>query len=108
MAAWDEHHPGIVKSTFPAFADKEFAEIASSAFSKAAIAHIRAATVGKVAFENTHPFKYGPWVFAHNGTLASFERVRTHLDLGVFGPPEGRPTLRPSSSGCSTECTRTA
>lgn len=89
LAAWDNDRPGIVKSTFPAFADREFGEIASSVFSKAAIAHIRAATVGEVAFENTHPFQYGPWVFAHNGTLASFEHLRTHLDLGVFGPPSG-------------------
>ena len=40
------------------------------------IAHIRKATVGGVALENTHPFmrelwgRY--WCFAHNGTLASF------------------------------------
>lgn len=40
------------------------------------IAHIRKATVGKVALENTHPFvremwgRY--WSFAHNGTLQNF------------------------------------
>lgn len=41
------------------------------------IAHIRKATVGGVALENTHPFvremwgRY--WSFAHNGTLAGFD-----------------------------------
>jgi predicted glutamine amidotransferase len=41
------------------------------------IAHIRKATVGGVALENTHPFvremwgRY--WAFAHNGTLKGFE-----------------------------------
>ena len=40
------------------------------------IAHIRKATVGSVALENTHPFmremwgRY--WTFAHNGTLQGF------------------------------------
>ena len=40
------------------------------------IAHIRKATVGSVALENTHPFvremwgRY--WTFAHNGTLKGF------------------------------------
>jgi len=40
------------------------------------IAHIRKATVGRVALENTHPFmremwgKY--WTFAHNGTLKNY------------------------------------
>ncbi|HXD52413.1 MAG TPA: class II glutamine amidotransferase, partial [Burkholderiales bacterium] len=40
------------------------------------IAHIRKATKGRVALENTHPFlrelwgRY--WIFAHNGTLENF------------------------------------
>jgi predicted glutamine amidotransferase len=40
------------------------------------IAHIRKATQGRVALENTHPFQrelWGRyWVFAHNGDLAQF------------------------------------
>src|SRR5688572_5229041 len=50
------------------------------------IAHIRKATQGKVALENTHPFvrelwgRY--WVFAHNGDLKDF-RPRLH---GNFQP----------------------
>ncbi|HSQ03512.1 MAG TPA: class II glutamine amidotransferase, partial [Burkholderiales bacterium] len=40
------------------------------------IAHIRKATCGRVALENTHPFQrelWGQyWVFAHNGTLKDF------------------------------------
>jgi len=50
------------------------------------IAHIRRATRGKVALENTHPFVrelWGRhWVFAHNGTLRT---VRRHK-LGRFRP----------------------
>ncbi len=50
------------------------------------IAHIRKATQGRVALENTHPFvrelwgRY--WVFAHNGDLKDF-RPRLH---GHFRP----------------------
>lgn len=33
------------------------------------IAHVRSSTVGAVTFANTHPFRRGPWVFAHNGTV---------------------------------------
>jgi glutamine amidotransferase len=40
------------------------------------IAHIRKATQGRVALENTHPFQrelWGRyWVFAHNGNLVDF------------------------------------
>ncbi len=50
------------------------------------IAHIRKATQGRVALENTHPFvrelwgRY--WVFAHNGDLKDF-KPRLH---GAFRP----------------------
>lgn len=40
------------------------------------IAHIRKATKGRIALENTHPFQrelWGRyWIFAHNGTLEAF------------------------------------
>ncbi len=53
------------------------------------IAHIRKATQGRVALENTHPFmrelwgRY--WVFAHNGDLKGF-KPRLH---GAFRPVGG-------------------
>lgn len=53
----------VVKSTMPAFADDQFAEVASDIWSEAAIAHVRAATVGRVAADNTHPFSFGAWTF---------------------------------------------
>lgn len=44
--------------------------------SKNVIAHIRKATFGNVALENTHPFRrelWGrEWIFAHNGDLLDF------------------------------------
>jgi glutamine amidotransferase len=44
--------------------------------SRNVIAHIRKATRGAVALENTHPFKrelWGRyWIFAHNGTLSDY------------------------------------
>jgi predicted glutamine amidotransferase len=50
------------------------------------IAHIRKATQGRVALENTHPFQrelWGRyWVFAHNGNLVGFN-PRLH---GAFRP----------------------
>ena len=54
--------------------------------SEVVIAHIRKATVGKVALQNCHPFvrelwgRY--WVFAHNGDLKGY-RPRLH---GAFRP----------------------
>jgi len=34
-----------------------------------AIAHVRKKTVGELALANTHPFRRGRFVFAHNGTV---------------------------------------
>ena len=89
IAQWKGDLPRVSRNTDPAFADHQFAEIASSVSSDAVIAHVRAATVGDVAMQNTHPFTHGPWVFAHNGTIGAFEHVATHLDIGYYGPPEG-------------------
>jgi predicted glutamine amidotransferase len=54
--------------------------------SRAIVAHIRKATQGRVALQNTHPFvrelwgRY--WIFAHNGDLPEY-RPRLH---GAFQP----------------------
>jgi glutamine amidotransferase len=43
------------------------------------VAHVRAATVGALRTENTHPFRYRHWLFAHTGTIESFEALRGRL-----------------------------
>lgn len=90
IAHWVGDDREVIKSTMPAFADDQFAEIASQIWSEAAIAHVRAATVGGVSDENTHPFTFGTWAFAHNGTIPAFDHVSTRLDIGPFGPPDGQ------------------
>lgn len=49
------------------------------------VAHIRKATQGRVALENSHPFTRelwgATWSFAHNGDLKSF-----HPDTGLYTP----------------------
>lgn len=43
------------------------------------ILHTRRATVGRVKPENTHPFRFKEWMFAHNGTVEGFEELRDQL-----------------------------
>jgi glutamine amidotransferase len=43
------------------------------------IAHVRAATVGTLRTENTHPFRYRQWLFAHTGTIEGFSTLRGRL-----------------------------
>ena len=40
------------------------------------VAHVRNATIGSVDVDNTHPFQYGSWLFAHNGTVKTFASIR--------------------------------
>jgi glutamine amidotransferase len=43
------------------------------------IGHVRAGTVGKPKNENTHPFRFRSWLFAHHGTVPNFEHAREEL-----------------------------
>jgi predicted glutamine amidotransferase len=90
--------------------------------SKNVIAHIRKATQGIVALENTHPFmrelwgRY--WIFAHNGNLPDFspaarrqfhprrpDRQRTRLLLAAAEPAAAlRQPGTQSDRCCSTRC----
>lgn len=47
--------------------------------SEALLVHARRATLGKAKDENTHPFRYHRWLFAHDGTIEGFDRVKPKL-----------------------------
>lgn len=49
----------------------------------AVIVHVRRATVGSFKEENTHPFRYKSWLFAHGGTVAGFGDLRPALLEGL-------------------------
>jgi glutamine amidotransferase len=65
----------VRRGVMPAHADDAFVAAAREARSEIVLAHVRDASVGAVAEANTHPFVHGPWLFAHNGTVARFKRV---------------------------------
>lgn len=37
--------------------------------------HVRRATLGGLSDENTHPFEFGPYSFAHNGTILDYRSM---------------------------------
>jgi glutamine amidotransferase len=43
------------------------------------VGHVRQGTIGKPKNENTHPFRFRSWLFAHHGTIPSFDGVREEL-----------------------------
>ncbi len=47
--------------------------------SEALLVHARYATVGNAKDENTHPFRFRSWLFAHDGTIEAFDRSKARL-----------------------------
>jgi len=69
----------IMKSDTGAAEDERFDRISRRLQSHAFVVHVRRATVGQVDHLNSHPFRHGNWVFAHNGTLFEFEQLRERM-----------------------------
>jgi glutamine amidotransferase len=72
---YEAGRPRVRRGVLPAHADADFLHAAQAARSRIVVAHVREASVGTVAAANTHPFAHGPWLFAHNGTVAGFRRL---------------------------------
>ncbi len=68
--------PHLRKSTTPAFADRAYGHALRTVESTHVIGHVRRATVGGRTLFNNHPFHHEGWIFAHNGTLATFPEAR--------------------------------
>ncbi|HYS82371.1 MAG TPA: class II glutamine amidotransferase [Anaeromyxobacteraceae bacterium] len=54
-------------------------QLAGGIESEAVVAHARVATVGAQKDENTHPFRFRRWLFAHDGTVEAFRDVKPRL-----------------------------
>lgn len=77
--------PRLERQAWAAHHGEHFQRAAARAYAETVIAHVRRATVGVAALENTHPFVHERWVFAHNGTVPRFDQVRERL-LGEIAP----------------------
>jgi len=71
--------PEIKKRPAAAYEDQEFAREAKHEESRTFVAHVRYASTGKVALENTHPFEQKGRVFAHNGVVAGLDSLDDRL-----------------------------
>ena len=54
-------------------------ELVGQLDSEALLVHSRRATVGKAKDENTQPFRFRRWLFAHDGNVEGFDLVRPKL-----------------------------
>jgi len=75
--------PRLYRSTHPAWNDRNLRELAAGIESPLFFAHIRASTGTAIQETNTHPFRYGRWLWMHNGLIREFARLRRELVLAV-------------------------
>jgi glutamine amidotransferase len=71
--------PYLAKQPLAAYADHAFAHEARTIRSRTFLAHIRYASTGAVALQNTHPFEQRGRLFAHNGVIGEIDRLEQRL-----------------------------
>ena len=79
IAYYLDNVPVVERRASAATSDISFSQAAERVYSKTVIAHVRLATVGDLQPENSHPFTFGRWTFAHNGTVQGFRELRPEL-----------------------------
>jgi glutamine amidotransferase len=81
IASWMEGPlPDVARGLGAAHLDPEFERVSSAVRARTVLAHLRLASVGSVKLDNAHPFLFGRWAFAHNGTLHDFGRQRAAIE----------------------------
>jgi glutamine amidotransferase len=75
--------PTLFRGIGPAWGDVNLRELASSVTSPLFLAHIRASTGTAVQQTNCHPFRFGSWLWVHNGSIRGFPAVKRDLVLAV-------------------------
>lgn len=76
----------------PAPESEEYRHDVAAAEAEVVLAHVRRATVGHPAAENTHPFRFGRSMLIHNGHVGAFDAVRETLLAGMS--PKHRQAIR--------------
>jgi predicted glutamine amidotransferase len=87
--------PGVFHSVEPAWNDRNLRELAAHIKSPIVFAHIRASSGSPVQQTNCHPFRYGQWLWMHNGLIRDFHTVKRDLALAV--DPELYPLVEGST-----------
>lgn len=75
--------PGLFRSIRPAWNDFNLRDLADNIESPLFMAHVRATSMATVQETNCHPFRYGNWLFVHNGEIFEIEKMRRDLLVAV-------------------------
>ncbi|WP_248965932.1 class II glutamine amidotransferase [Sphaerisporangium perillae] len=85
--------PAVFKDTKPAWGDRNLRELARHVRSPLFMAHVRASSGTAIQQTNCHPFRYGRWLWMHNGEISGFSRLKRELVLAI------QPDLYPAIEG---------
>lgn len=81
---YDQHpNPGLFRSIRPAWNDFNLRDLAAHIVSPLFLAHVRATSLATVQETNCHPFRWGRWLFVHNGEIFEIEKFRRELLMHV-------------------------
>ena len=82
---WYRHHdkPGLFRDIHPAWNDENLRSISEQIQARTFLAHVRASTGAPTARSNCHPFRFGKYLFMHNGQIGEFDKVRRDLIIAV-------------------------
>ncbi|MEW1914089.1 class II glutamine amidotransferase [Kitasatospora sp. NPDC085895] len=75
--------PGVFHSTEPAWNDTNLREVSAHTTSPLFFAHIRAAIGSSVQQTNCHPFRYGRWLWMHNGFIDGLGDIKRELAFEI-------------------------
>ncbi len=79
----DLPHPGLFRDTMPAWNDANLRSLAEQIRATLFFAHVRASTGTATTRLNCHPFRFGRWLFMHNGKIGGYAKVRRDLELAI-------------------------
>ena len=71
--------PVLEKNIAAAHKGPHFSDAAERVYARTVIAHVRLPTIGESSLANCHPFRWGQWIFAHNGTVMGVESLRSQM-----------------------------
>ena len=75
--------PGLYRNVAPAWSDRNLRELCTQLETPLYVAHVRASTGAPVQETNCHPFRYGRWLFVHNGFIDGYPQLRRDLMFAV-------------------------
>jgi predicted glutamine amidotransferase len=75
--------PKVSKQPVAAYGDRQFLHRAHEVSSRTFVAHVRFASTGALALQNTHPFEQAGRLFAHNGVIEDLPALEARIGTSM-------------------------